>query len=120
MKEEMTYQDRAAAYAKIIDHYGDVSQVKKALEELGELIAALSRFDNQIYRTSKTKTKLEALDIEALDGALMLMQVVEEIADVTIMLEQLRLIFPINDDVKKVMKAKIERTLKRIKAEEMQ
>lgn len=40
--------------------------------------------------------------------------IIEEVADATIMLEQLRLIFSINDEVCEAMDAKIERLKERV------
>ena len=40
--------------------------------------------------------------------------IIEEVADATIMLEQLRLIFGINDEVCEAMDAKIERLKERV------
>lgn len=68
-----------------IEKWGPAKQTRKAVEELGELIVALSRPDS----------RRSIGDIE------------EEIVDVRIMLEQLELIFGL--DTTEIRKAKIER-----------
>jgi len=88
---EMPYDERAEAYEEIISYYGAGRQIFKAIEELAEL--------------AKELVKMEDQDTD---------NITEEIADVTIMLEQLRLIFDCNEDVKEVMHRKISRTLDRM------
>ena len=75
---------------QIIAYYGEKHQKNKAIEELLELASA-------IYGNDKEN-------------------VIEEIADVLIMIEQMQLIFGItNDDIQKVKEFKIKRTLERMK-----
>jgi len=59
-------------YHELLDHFGRDNQLLKAVEECGELICALLHYQNN-------KVKSEA--------------VVGEIADVAIMLEQLKILF---------------------------
>lgn len=60
---------------KAIKHWGAAAQERKAIEEMAELIVELSR-------PEKRKDRLK---------------ICEEIADVQIMLDQLRLIYSVND-----------------------
>lgn len=76
---------------KIVSHFGDVLQIEKAREELVELITALTRKD--------------------------INNITEEIADVEIMLEQLKYIYNCIDDVEAIKQCKIDRTLKIINGE---
>lgn len=81
----------------IIDNYGYEKQSRKAIEELGELIVAI----NKNIDDPGNKEKFENL--------------VEEIADVEIMLEQLKIIHDIEpNEILEVKKMKIERELQRI------
>ncbi len=57
-----------------LDHFGELNQLDKAQEELGELITALAR-----WRADRSTDKAIA--------------VIDEIADVTIITDQLREIF---------------------------
>lgn len=76
-------------YEKILNHYGEEHQVYKLIEEMAELTVALLKQDkNNIH---------------------------EELADVEIMLEQLKLMYFYNDTTKEMKKLfKLNRQLKRI------
>lgn len=80
---------------KAIDHYGPNHQITKAMEELAELLASLAKHQNQ-------------------SG--MMLNVIEEIADVKIMIGQLEIIFG-QDLVKNKMDFKLMRLNKNIDSE---
>lgn len=87
---EVKYEDRVEIYEKAISAYGKLTQVGVCLEEMSELQKELCKMmfrgDGHMYHLA------------------------EEIADVTIMLEQLRVMFPgINDTVCEIMDAKVLR-----------
>lgn len=84
----ISYEERKAVYETAIEIWGVESQIWMALEEMSEL-------QKEICKLRRGKRDLEAL--------------ADEIADVTIMLEQLRLIFELNDQVSKHMDRKILR-----------
>ena len=75
-------------YKRAIEAYGEEHQVGVAIEELGELVTALSR---KHYRERGTKE-----------------EVLSEIADAHIMLQQLNLIYGV-ENVKKAMYIKLEK-----------
>lgn len=77
---------------KIIDYYGEEKQIIKAIEEMSELQKELC------------KKLLGKSDRDSL---------VEEIADVQIMLDQLKLIVS-NTELKTIMQNKVDRTIERI------
>ena len=80
---------------EIIAHFGKEKQIDKLLEELGELITAVIKF------------KLGDKDID---------DVLDEIADVHVMIDQFLMINHINHiNLIERKKFKIERTLNRIK-----
>ena len=82
--------DKIKSLIDIIDYYGETNQKTKAIEEMAELIKAICKND-----------------IENIE---------EEIADVSIMLSQLQIIYGFsNDKIEKIKKEKINRTLERIK-----
>lgn len=85
----------AVNYRQVIEssvrYYGAVNQQVKAIEELGELIVALSKYLNSTG-----------------DGSTRSRQVIEEIADSAIMLSQLGLIFG-SSDIDEMVDAKIQR-----------
>ena len=81
---------------KIIAHYGARTQIEKAVEECAELIQALM----------KPRNPREIID-----------SVVDELADVSVMVEQLKLIFFCADQVEERIAFKIKRQLERIEKE---
>lgn len=88
------YEQRKDIYRKAIERFGTIHQVIIAIEEMSELTKELCK----VYRG-------EGTDNEKIAG---------ELADVTIVLEQLRLIFDINDMVCDAMDFKMERLVERI------
>ena len=81
---------------KAIDQYGPAIQISTAMEEMGELIAALNR---TFFR-----------------GRDDLFGVIEEIADVEIMLSQLRILVG-TEKVSEIKLAKLERLAARLNGE---
>lgn len=79
-----------------IRHYGYDHQIMVAVEEMGELLQALSKF------------KRHEGDIN---------NIIEEIADVEIMMQQLCLMFECYEEVVAVRRQKIERLKKRLEDE---
>ena len=72
---------------KIADHFGLENQKVKTIEECSELITAIAKND--------------------IDN------IIEEIADVLIMVQQLRYLYDIEDNVKEMIEFKIKRTVER-------
>ena len=79
----------------IISHYGKDKQILKAIEEMTELQKELCK-------------SVISDDNNNIDN------ITEEMADVEVMLNQLKIIFYNRRDVKKVIEEKIERTIERI------
>ena len=76
---------------KILNHYGIEHQKSKSIEELSELIRAISRNDSK--------------------------NIMEEIADVEIMIEQLKLIYWLTpEEIQDIKKQKIEKALFEIRS----
>ena len=90
-----------ARIKKIVDYYGDKHQILKAVEELTELSSAL---------------------IHYLDGCGDIDNIHEEMADVSVMLEELEYIMSWKDDAESIVsgirRQKIERQLRRIEEAE--
>lgn len=84
---KISYEQRERTYLNAMITYGEHVQIMKALEELAECQQAICK-------------AVMGGDFDHL---------AEEIADATIMLEQLRIIFPINDKVCDYMDDKIKR-----------
>ena len=87
------YEARREVYLKALAKWGDHAQMIVAIEELSECQKEICKI---------------------LRGGENFPHLAEEIADATIMLEQLRLIFNINDDVNERMDAKIRRLEERL------
>lgn len=79
---------------EILNHYGEEAQANQLVQELGELIVAITKGD--------------------IENAM------EEVADVEIMLEQFKNFEAINrDKIEKIKEYKIDRQLKRIEREKV-
>ena len=91
-------QERINKLKPIINACGEKAQIIQAIEELSELQKALCKY-------------LKAAMIENKEN------ITEEMADVQIMIDQLKVIFNNDDDVQKVEVKKIERTYKRLDIE---
>ena len=84
-------------YEQLIEKFGAENQILKCVEELNEL--------GQVLCKLKSKSENKALVIK---------NIIEEIADVEIMLEQIKLILGIEEsDVKRMKSYKLHRTVRR-------
>lgn len=89
----MTNKDKSDLYKYLINNYGNL-QIIVAIEELSELQKELCK---------------------ALRGDINLDNIAEEMADVYIMLQQMRLFFGINQrEINKIKNEKLERTKNRL------
>lgn len=87
------YDDRKSVYVTAIEKWGIDAQACMAIEEMSELT-------KEICKVRRGKNDLDAL--------------ADEIADVTIILEQLRIMFNLNDLVCQHMDTKITRLKSRL------
>lgn len=84
--------DEKQRLAKIIMHFGITEQTRQAIEELNELAVAI----NKVHRHGLAADRIAA--------------VTSEIADVMIMLEQMKIIFGISDEkISEMKELKIKR-----------
>lgn len=88
---------REKNYEKIIKSCGATNQIVVAIEELSELQKELCK----LFRNKSNRKNI-----------------LEEIADCEIMLEQLKIILNIKEDLSKIKNRKIQRTLDRLKIKE--
>lgn len=86
---------------KAINHYGESHQIKKAREELLELYIELKLIKDHLNAQDRS-------NFGAIDG------LVDEVADVSIMLEQLKIIFDCKSQVDDRIEFKLDRLEKRI------
>lgn len=94
------YDARKTVYEHAIDTYGVKPQMLMVIEEMSELTKAICKF-------FRVPGYMEP-DADIIDS------IAEETADVTIMLEQLRLILGINETVCEHMDEKVERLAARL------
>ena len=93
---------------KIADKYGFESQSRQLIEEMAELMVAVNKY----YRL---KDDFCITPKVCLDNKYLLEHISEEIADVTIMLEQIKYLLQIDDsEVECFIKQKLERQIERI------
>lgn len=93
---EVTYAMRAEVYARAAKQFGKDTQIAVAIEEMAELTKELCKLRRDPGRS--------------------LNELAEEIADATIMLEQLRLLYDVNEMVCDIMDRKVLRLAERISA----
>lgn len=91
---QIGYEERAKVYTNAFVTYGERAQMVVALEELSECQKEICKFMRGIGNAGN---------------------LAEEIADATIMLEQMRMIFGVNDLVCQKMDQKIQRLDERLK-----
>ncbi len=91
----MNKEYREIVYRKASERFGKVQQITKAVEEMSELQKELCK---------------------VLIGEMNLLNIIEEIADVEIVIEQMRMIFNSDRDIERVKAEKIAR-LERIMLE---
>lgn len=91
----------------IADHYGYDPQSRQLIEEMAELTVAL----NKAWRkTFDTVDKIPNMDDEE--------RIEEEIADVEIMLWQIKYILGVEEDeLSRIVESKLDRQIERIKSE---
>lgn len=90
---KITYEERRAVYEKALQTWGARNQIMMAIEEMSELT-------KELCKHFRGRENME--------------EIADEIADVTIMLEQLRLIFGLNEEVCAHMDMKVLRLQARL------
>ena len=95
----------------ILKHYGEKPQRRQLVEECSELIQAVCKYDRQNDSEKFDSEKMQNIERE----------IAEEIADVLIMIEQLKISMFCGDGVRMIdsyIDYKLNRQLERIKKEE--
>ena len=96
----------------IADHYGYEEQSRQLIEEMAELMVAINKYARA--DKSDVVTAKEYLDIAHLKT-----NIIEEIADVEVMLEQIIYLLDCKAAVQEIKELKIKRQLKRIAESEV-
>lgn len=92
-----------------IDHYGEESQLDMAIEEMSELTKAICKYKRAVKERERDICHSTAKDVIFAKDDIM-----EEIADVLIMLEQMLMIFDCERRVSAIASKKIRRLKARI------
>ena len=90
----------------IADHYGTTIQMHQLIEEMAELTQAISKY----FRINGLGQPVPDYKRTAVEQNL-----IEELADVKLLLEQVIYLFDCDQEVLEVMKTKINRTIERMK-----
>ncbi len=100
----------------IADTYGYDAQSRQCIEEMAELTQAINKFWRKVLKCGKTKEVM----VVKIPGKLIFPKehedLIEEIADVQIMLWQME--YLLNADVSQIIEQKLDRQLERIKENE--
>lgn len=106
------YQDKGLELAKnsgkirIAEHYGLEPQMQQLIEEMAELTQAICKHKRKNGDGQPLSDAIAARHVEE--------NLIEELADVKLVLEQVIFLLRAESDVQKVVNQKIERTLERI------
>lgn len=103
------YQNNIIAIA---NHYDYDSQSRQLIEEMAELTVAI----NKLWRVEKFCDRKNIMDVKGF-SYLETKEIIREIADVEIMLSQIKYLLGCNDEIEQEKKRKILRQLERMKEE---
>ena len=103
------YQNNIIAIAK---HYGYESQSRQLIEEIAELTVAI----NKLWRVERFCDRKNIMDVKGFSYP-EVKEIIEEIADVEIMLSQIKYLLDCNEEVEQEKERKILRQLERMKEE---
>lgn len=105
----MTKNQMESDIKSIAEHYGYEPQSRQLIEEMAELIVAINKY----YRADKKDLSVR----DSLDLEYKLQNIAEEIADVEIMLEQVKFLIGCSKEVEQIKIQKVARQIKRIESE---
>lgn len=101
---EKTREEKICAIGR---YYGYDAQSRQCIEEMAELTQAINKYWRCCGNGQSTdKTERECMD-----------NLIEEIADVQIMLEQMKFLLTEKHDVNRIIGEKLDRQMERIKCE---
>lgn len=103
--KKMTQEMRAEICSRAILYYGAKAQLVMTMEELSELQKACSK----IYRNIDLVVGESWNDADRLKKAALLENLAEEVADVYIMINQLKKVFPVQKTITEYMDIKLAR-----------
>ena len=104
------YQNNIIVIAK---HYGYESQSRQLIEEIAELTVAI----NKLWRVERFCDRKNIMDVKGFSYP-EVKEIIGEIADVEIMISQIKYLLDCQDEVEQEKEGKILRQLERIGADE--
>ena len=96
----------------IAEHYGYDSQSRQLIEEMAELTVAI----NKLWRAERFCDRKNIIDVKGFSYP-EVKEIIEEIADVEIMLSQIKYLLDCNEEVEQEKERKILRQLERMEEE---
>lgn len=97
---------------EIANHYGYDSQSRQLIEEMAELTVAI----NKLWRVEKFCDRKDIMDVKGFSYP-EIKEIIGEIADVEIMLSQIKYFMNCNNEVEQEKERKILRQLERMESE---
>lgn len=97
---------------EMANHYGYESQSRQLIEEMAELTVAI----NKLWRVERFCDRKNIMDVKGFSYP-ETKEIIGEIADVEIMLSQIKYLMNCNDEVEQEKERKILRQLERMKEE---
>ena len=99
---------------KIASHYGFPKQSRQLSEECAELIQAVNKY----YRFREGLLTNDDVLTSTRDNNMLIQNIVEEIADVQVVMDEIIFLLNINSEaIEQIKKNKVDRQLKRIEKE---
>lgn len=108
----MNQEEYQNSIIEIAEHYGYDSQSRQLIEEMAELTVAI----NKLWRVEKFCDRKNIMDVKGFSYP-EVKEIIEEIADVEIMLSQIKYLLDCNEEVEQEKERKILRQLERMKEE---
>lgn len=109
----MNQEEYQNSIIEIAEHYGYESQSRQLIEEIAELTVAI----NKLWRVEKFCDRKNIVDVKGFSYP-ETKEIIGEIADVEIMLSQIKYLLCCQDEVEQEKERKILRQLERIGADE--
>lgn len=108
----MKKEEYSNSIIAIANHYGYESQSRQLIEEMAELTVAI----NKLWRVERFCDRKNIMDVKGFSYP-ETKEIIGEIADVEIMLSQIKYLLGCNDEVEQEKERKILRQLVRMKEE---
>lgn len=116
VKEDVE-KSRSEKVCEIARHYGYDAQSRQCIEEMAELTQAINKYWRKDLKCGKYMCN--PWDGYMPDDSKEYWNLVEEIADVQIMLEQMKFFLVADHEIKKIIDEKLDRQLERIAKEKL-